>query len=66
MNSYKKNIFQKWPDVVDVGQLCKMLKIGKHTAYNLLRNNEIYHIKIGRIYKIPKSSIIKYLLKNKL
>lgn len=55
-------MFSGFPDVVNVEQLCQMLGgISSKTAYKLLRNNEIAHLKIGRAYKIPKSHVIAYL-----
>ncbi|WP_311826791.1 helix-turn-helix domain-containing protein [Enterococcus hulanensis] len=36
--------------------------IGRNTAYNLLKSNEIKHIRVGRKYKIPKRHIIDFLL----
>lgn len=55
-------MFSSFPDVVNVEQLCQMLGgISSKTAYKLLRNNEIAHLKIGRTYKIPKSHVIAYL-----
>ena len=54
-------MFQNYPDVVCVAQLQKMLGIGRNTAYNLLKDNKIKSIRIGRVHKIPKVNIIKYL-----
>ena len=54
-------MFRQYPDVVTVEQLCKMLNVGKNTAYNLINQNVIRSVKIGRIYKIPKNNIIRYL-----
>lgn len=53
-----------YPDVVDIHQLCEMLGgIGIKTAYKLLQNNEIAHLKVGRAYRIPKCHVIAYLQK---
>lgn len=54
-------MFAKYPDVVTVEQLCKMLDVGKNTAYNLINQNVIRSVKIGRMYKIPKINVIRYL-----
>ena len=52
--SRKGIIFAGYPDVVNVGQMCSMLGgIGKKTAYDLLRNGDIRHIKLGKSFKIP-------------
>ena len=54
-------MFNNYPDVVNVLQLQQMLGIGKNTAYTLLKNNTIQSIRIGKIHRIPKANIIKYV-----
>ena len=54
-------MFKDFKDVVSVAEMMSMLKIGKNTAYDLLKNNKIQSIRIGRIHRIPKVNIIKYL-----
>ncbi len=55
------SIFQEYPDVVSVEQLCKMLRIGRNTAYHLLKSGTIQAIRIGRQYRIPKKQVIHYM-----
>lgn len=50
-----------YPDVLTVDDLADFLKIGKNATYKLLQNNEILHHRIGRNYRIPKSSVEKFL-----
>ena len=57
-------MFNSYPDVLSVKQLCEILDIGKNTAYRLLQSGEIKSIKIGKVYKIPKKSIKDYIIKN--
>ena len=54
-------MFRSYPDIDTVEQLCAMLNVGKNTAYNLVTQNVIHSVKIGRIYKIPKINVIRYL-----
>lgn len=55
-------MFENYPDVVDVDDLCKMLGgISRKLAYRLLTNQEIRSVRIGRSYKIPKVYVIEYL-----
>jgi len=57
-----KEMFETYPDVVEVDDLCKMLGgISKKLAYRLLAEQEIKSVRIGRAYKIPKVFIIDYL-----
>ncbi|MNW52331.1 Helix-turn-helix domain protein [compost metagenome] len=56
------SMFEQYPDVVNVPQLCEMLGgISCKSAYKLLQANRIQHFKIGRVYKIPKIQVIVYL-----
>ena len=57
-------MFNNYPDVVTVQDLCKMLNIGRNNAYELIRCGEIKSIKIGRQIRISKESIIEFIFKN--
>ena len=60
-------MFEKYPDTVGVYQLRKMLgSISRKLAYKLLSEKEIYSVRIGRTYKIPKACIIEYLLSEEM
>ena len=62
---YYNYLFKKYPDVVKIKQLKKMLpKTGKNKIYKLLQDGKIYSKKIGRDYYIPKVSVIKFLIEN--
>lgn len=67
MNNTKENyhmMFTSYPDLVNINQLQDMLGIGPNLAYKLVKQNDVQSIKVGREYKIPKSSIILYLREN--
>lgn len=53
--------FQAFPDVLTVPQLSRMLNINEKTAYQLVREKQISHFKIGRTYRIPKIAVFNYL-----
>lgn len=56
-------MFTKYPDIVNITQMREMLgDIGSTLAYRLLKQKKIKSKKVGREYKIPKSSVIEYLL----
>ena len=58
----QQELFRNYPDVVDAKQLSEMLgNISMKSVYRLLHDHSIDHIKIGKIYKIPKVHVIKYL-----
>ena len=53
-------------DMISLDELCEMLAIGKTTAYHLLNTDQIHAFKIGRIWKIPRESVSKYVLSRSL
>lgn len=57
-------MFEDYKDVVTTKELQTMLRIGKDTAYALLKNKKIPSIRIGKKYLIPKENVINYLCTN--
>ncbi len=55
-------MFDQYNDLVSVEDLCDMLAIGKNSAYQLLSSGEIKCFRHRRVWKIPKQSIIEYIL----
>ena len=59
----RDKIFEEYPDLVSVGQMCVMLGgIGKRTAYSLLKDGAIRYVKVGRSFKIPKTSVVEFMV----
>jgi len=54
-------MFHEFPDVVNVIQMRTMLGIGRNTAYNLINDGIIPSIRIGKVHRITKANIIKYI-----
>lgn len=57
-------MLEKYPDIINVEQLCEILMICKTTAYRILKEGHIKSIRIGTKYKIIKSSLIEYINKS--
>lgn len=55
-------MYDELDDILTIDQLMEMLYIGRNTAYKLLKNSDIKCFKIGKVYKIPKQSVIDYIL----
>lgn len=55
-------MFPEYPDIVTVAQLQKMLGISRHLAYDLISGGYLQGIKIGSSYRVPKVSVIGYML----
>lgn len=54
-------MFEQIKDVINIEELCEMLSIGKNKAYELINTGEIKSFRIGKVHKIPKKSVIKYI-----
>lgn len=54
-------ILQDFPDVLNINEMCQVLKISTKTGYRLLKEKKIEGIKVGRSYRILKISVIIYL-----
>lgn len=51
-------MFDEYTDIVTIDELQEMLRIGRSTAYKLLRSGQVKAIHSGRVWLIPKMSII--------
>ena len=57
MGEYLKD----YPAVLTVKQVAEILGVCKASVLNLIHENKLQAIKVGRLYKIPKDQIINYL-----
>ena len=48
-------------DVLNIDELCAILRIGRNNAYKLLREKTIPSTKLQRKYIIPKNGVIHYI-----
>ena len=48
-------------ELITIEEVMVILKIGKNTAYHLLEDKEIEAFRIGNKWKIPRSSVYKYI-----
>lgn len=53
--------FVHYPDVLSIDEASELLGISTKSCYRLLQQNKIRHIRIGRVYKIPKAHLLSYL-----
>lgn len=54
-------MLEQYNDLLTIDEVCEVLSIGKNRAYELLNSKQIRAFKIGRIWKIPKISLINYI-----
>jgi len=53
--------FDELPLVLTIDELAPLLNIGRNTAYELVRSNQIRSVKIGSQYRILKHELQEYL-----
>ena len=47
-------------DFLTVDEACEIMKIGHNAIYNLLRSGTLKAFRNGRVWRIPKESIITF------
>ena len=51
----------EYPDVMDIEQVCRVLRISTKTGYRLIAKGKLPSLKVGRSYRIPKIYLLSYL-----
>ena len=54
-------VLKEYPDILTVEEMSSALGISTKTGYQLLREDKIDHLKVGRSYRIPKAHLLAYL-----
>lgn len=57
-------MFAEYPDVVSIDEIQRMLRIGRSSAYDLLKSGAIKSIKVGKRYIVTKQFVIEFLSSN--
>jgi excisionase family DNA binding protein len=60
-NDVYRAILKEYPDILTVEEMSKALGVSCKTGYQLLRENKIEHLKVGRSYRVPKAHLLSYL-----
>lgn len=56
-------MLEQYNEILTIEELCKILKIGRNRAYELLEKGEIKGFRLGKPWKIPRTSLENYLKK---
>lgn len=59
-------MLNQYDEIITIDELCDILMIGKNLAYRLLTEKTIKAFRIGKKWKIPKSSVEKFIIENTL
>lgn len=54
-------VLKEYPDILTVDEMSKALGVSNKTGYQLLRENKVEHLKVGRAYRVPKAHLLSYL-----
>ncbi len=49
-------------DLLTVETLCQKLQVSENTAYQLLKSGQLKGFKVGRMWRIPQSSLDSFVL----
>ncbi|MCR5740381.1 MAG: helix-turn-helix domain-containing protein [Lachnospiraceae bacterium] len=55
------DLLNEYPAVLRISEVAEILNINQATVRRHIRNNDIPSIKVGRLVRIPKDSLISYL-----
>lgn len=56
-----EELLSKYPAVLDVNTVAKILSVTPATVRRLTREDKLPYIKVGRLTRIPKNRLIAYL-----
>lgn len=56
-----EDFLNKYPAVLRISEVAEILNINQATVRRHIQNNDIPCIKVGRLVRIPKDSLISYL-----
>lgn len=55
-------MFEKYDDVLTVTDVAEILFVGRNTIYDLLNTRQLQGFRIGRSWRILKTSLEEYIL----
>lgn len=55
-------MLNQYDEIITIDELCDILMIGKNLAYRLLTEKKIKAFRIGKKWRIPKSSVEQFIL----
>lgn len=54
-------MLESYSDILTVSEAQSILKLSKKSIYKLINNHEICARKVGKVYRISKKSICKFM-----
>lgn len=56
-----EKLLQNYPAVLSISDVAEILNVTPATVRRHIKKNDLPHIKVGRLVRIPKDSLIAYL-----
>lgn len=56
-------MFEDFPDIMTPEDVCEALRIGNNAVYEILNSGKLKAFKNGRVWRIPKTSLLEYIKK---
>lgn len=57
-------MLEEYADVLTTEEACEALRIGYNALYDLLSSGKLKAYRNGRVWRIPKVSVVAYILEN--
>ena len=54
-------MFEQYPDILTVEEVCEALRTGYNAVYELLNAGKLKAYKNGRVWRITKQALIQYV-----
>lgn len=55
-------MFEQYPEILTVEEACEAFRVGYNAMYELLNSGKLRAYKNGRVWRIPRASILRYIL----
>lgn len=55
-------MLNEYPEILTTEEACEILRVGYNTLYDLLQSGKLKAYRNGRLWRIPKKSIIEYVI----
>ena len=57
-------MFEQYPDILTVEEACEALRMGYNAVYELLNEGKLRAYKNGRVWRIPRDALVKYVIES--
>ena len=55
-------MLNEYPEILTTEEACEALRVGYNALYDLLQSGKLKAYRNGRLWRIPKESVIQYIL----